>query len=102
MGGSASFDWSPRVQLHSCSCTRVAGGKGDSNDTEEGTGWGKKGIEGLTFPKEQSQLYLVNLIGTETQEIIPVAGLAGGVGPKRANLLLAWDTSRTVVALLQW
>lgn len=32
----------------------------------------KKKVEGLTFPKEQRQLYLVKFKGSETQEIIPV------------------------------
>lgn len=43
--------------------------------------WGENEVEGLTFPKEQSQLYLMNLKGTETQEESPVTGLGGPRGP---------------------
>lgn len=72
---SASFDCKvPGFSCHICSCTWVVGRKGDSKDTKEGTQWDEK-ESGI--PKEQSQLYLVSLRGTDTQEIIPVTQVTG-------------------------
>lgn len=55
--------------------------EGEQQRHRRGIRWGENQVEGLTFPKEQSQLYLVNLKGTEIQEVIPVTGLGGPRGP---------------------
>lgn len=63
-----------------CSCTWAVGGKRDCKDIEEGSGWGEKECKRANTPKEQNQLHLVSLSGTETQERIPVLGLGGPTG----------------------
>lgn len=56
------------------------GGKETAKTQKRVQGGVRKKVEGLTPPKEQSQLHLVSLSGTETQEIIPVLGLGGPTG----------------------
>lgn len=46
----------------------------------EGSGWGEKGSRRADTPKEQSQLHLVSLRGTETQGRIPALGPGGPTG----------------------
>lgn len=75
----------------------MVGEKGDSKDTKEGTQWDEKESRRADISKRIKPTISGEPQRDRHQEIIPVTT----VGGLRANLLQAWDTSRTVVALLQ-
>lgn len=66
----------------SCIFAHAHGWEGQKTaETQKGVqGEVRKKVEGLTPPEEQSQLHLVSLGGTETQEIIPRWGWVGQQG----------------------
>lgn len=99
VGNSASFDC--RVPGFSFIFAHAHGwweGSGIAKTQKRIQGEMRKKVEGISPPKEQSQLHLVSLRGTETQEIIPMIGLGGPRGRICSRL---GGTSRTVVVLLQ-
>lgn len=81
VGSSASFDC--KVPGFGCIFAHAHGwweGRGTAKTQKRVQGGVRKKGEGQTSPKEQSQLHLVSLRGTETQERIPVTGLGGPRG----------------------
>lgn len=80
--------WEARLHLTAKSRGLVAyllmhmggGGRGTAKTQKRVQGGVRKKVEGQTSPKEQSQLHLVSLRGTEAQERIPVTGLGGPRG----------------------
>lgn len=76
---------------------RMGGGRERGEQTTRVQGGVRKKVEGLTRRKEQSQLHVVSLRRTETQEVTPRTGLGG----PRGGFAPALVTSRTVVVLLQ-
>lgn len=80
MGSLASTDC--KVPGFSCVFAHAHGwweGKETAKTSKRVQGGVRKKVEGLTPPKEQSQLHLVSLRGTKTQEI-PVLGLGRPTG----------------------
>lgn len=98
--------WEARLHLTAKSRGLVAyllmhmggGRKRDSKDTEEGTGWGEKESRRPNIPKRTNP----TTSGETQRDRSPGKNSCDRAGwAKRANLLQAWDTSRTVVVLLQ-
>lgn len=72
--------------------------EGHGKDTEEGMGWGKKESRRVSIPKRTKP----TTSGEPQRDRDPGKNSHVGAGwAKRVNLLQAWDTSRTVVVLLQ-
>lgn len=81
VGSSASFDC--KVPGFRCISAHAHGwweGRETAKTQKRVLGGVRKKVEGVTSPKEQSQLLLVCLRGMETQEIIPMRGLSGPRG----------------------
>lgn len=76
----------------------MVGGKGDSKDTEEGIRWGEKENRRANIPKRTKPA----MSGEPQRDRNLGSNSCDRAGwAKRANLIQAWDTSRTVVVLLQ-
>ena len=74
------------------------GGRGDSKDTEEGTGWGEKESRRANIPKRTKP----TTSGEPQRDRNPGKNSCDRARwAKRANWLQARDTSRTLVVLLQ-
>lgn len=98
VGSSASFDC--KVPGFGCIFAHAHGWwrKRDSKDTEEGTGWGEKESRRPNIPKRTKP----TTSGEPQRDRSPGKNSCDRAGwAKRANLLQARDTSRTVVVLLQ-
>lgn len=86
---------SPGVQLHICSCTWVVGRRGITK-TRKRVGVGVRKEEGLTPPKRTEPA----TPGEPQKARNPGNNSCDRAWwAKEANLLQAWDTSRTVVVL---
>lgn len=71
-------------------------------DTEEGTGWGEKERRRANIKKNKTNKIKPTTSGEPQRDRNPGSNSCDRAGwAERVNLFQAWDTSRTVVVLLQ-